>query len=182
MAVIQIPMTERILQFNIIVNSIIGKGGIQHMKISIGGDHCGFDLKTIVIERLLSQGHEVIDHGAYDKNPVDFPDMAHKICGSILNGDADRAIMLCGSGIGAAIACNKIPGIRASVVHDYYSAHQAVEHDDVQVMCMGEWIVGSLLAFDLIDTFLKAEFSTDPIYRIKVAKLDRMDGTLKANS
>lgn len=150
------------------------------MKISVGGDHCGFDLKCQVIERLKAMGHEVIDHGVYDKNPVDFPDMAKKVCASILSGEADRGIMLCGSGIGAAIACNKIPGIRASVVHDYYSAHQAVEHDDVQVMCMGQWIVGDLLAYDLIDAFLKAEFSTDPIYLTKVKKLDVMDGTLAA--
>ncbi|MHB8128409.1 MAG: RpiB/LacA/LacB family sugar-phosphate isomerase [Mobilitalea sp.] len=150
------------------------------MRISIGGDHCGFELKTMVIKRLKDMGHEVVDHGAYDTNPVDFPDMAKIICAPILSGDADKAIMLCGSGIGAAIACNKIPGIRASVVHDYYSAHQAVEHDDVQVMCIGQWIVGELLAYDLIDTFLRSEFSTNPIYRIKVAKLDEMDGSLKA--
>lgn len=148
------------------------------MKISIGGDHCGFELKGMVIKWLEERGHEVIDHGVYDKNPVDFPDMAQKVCASILEGDAERGIMLCGSGIGAAIACNKIPGIRASVVHDYYSAHQAVEHDDVQVMCMGQWIVGELLAYDLIETFLNARFSTDPIYRVKVEKLEKMDGSL----
>lgn len=147
------------------------------MKISIGGDHCGFELKAKLIKKLESMGHEVVDHGVYDTAPVDFPDMAQKVCGSILNGDAERAIMVCGSGIGAAIACNKIPGIRASVVHDIYSAHQSVEHDDVQVMCIGEWIAGELLAYDLVEAFLKAEFSTDPIYRIKVQKLEKMDGT-----
>lgn len=152
------------------------------MKISIGGDHCGFELKCMVIKRLRDQGHEVVDHGAYDTNPVDFPDVAKKVCAPILSGESERAIMLCGSGIGAAIACNKIPGIRASVVHDYYSAHQAVEHDHVQVMCMGQWIVGELLTYDLIDTFLKAECSTDPIFLVKVAKLDEMDGSLLACS
>lgn len=148
------------------------------MKLSIGGDHCGFELKTMVIKWLEAKGHTVIDHGAYDKNPVDFPDMSKKVCASILSGDAERGIMLCGSGIGAAIACNKIPGIRASVVHDYYSAHQAVEHDDVQVMCMGQWIVGELLAYDLIETFLNAQFSTEDTFRIKVKKLGDMDGSL----
>lgn len=148
------------------------------MRVSIGGDHCGVDLKTMVNKWLEEHGHEVIDHGAYDRTPVDFPDVAKKVCGSILKGEAERGIMLCGSGIGAAIACNKIPGIRASVIHDYYSAHQAVEHDDVQVMCMGQWIVGELLTYDLLETFLNAEFSTDPVYKIKVDKLNQMDGAL----
>ena len=148
------------------------------MKIAIGGDHCGVDLKEMLIGYLRKQGHEVVDYGPNDKNPVDFPDMAQKICTSITGKQAERAIMCCGSGIGAAIACNKIPGIRASVVHDYYSAHQAVEHDDVQVMCMGQWIVGEYLAYDLVDTFIKAEFSTDETFRIKVRKLEIMDGSL----
>ncbi|MFV0353441.1 MAG: RpiB/LacA/LacB family sugar-phosphate isomerase [Oscillospiraceae bacterium] len=150
------------------------------MRISIGGDHCGFELKAMVIEWLEKHGHTVVDHGVYDKNPIDFPDMAQKVCEPILKGEADRGMMMCGSGIGAAIACNKIPGIRASVIHDYYSAHQAVEHDDVQVMCMGQWIVGELLAYDLIEEFLRADFSTDPTYRVKVEKLNIMDGSLPA--
>ncbi|HSK68749.1 MAG TPA: RpiB/LacA/LacB family sugar-phosphate isomerase [Candidatus Limnocylindria bacterium] len=149
------------------------------MRIAIGGDHCGVELKAMLIDYLRSQGHEVTDHGAYDHTPIDFPDMAVKVCASILNGEADRAIMSCGSGIGAAIACNKIPGIRASVVHDWYSAHQSVEHDDVQVMCMGQWIVGEKLAYDLVDCFLKSEFSTDESFRRKVRKLEVMDGKLK---
>ena len=148
------------------------------MKISIGGDHCGVELKRMLIDHLRAQGHEVTDHGVYDTAPVDFPDMAQKVCASIVSGEADRAIMCCGSGIGAAIACNKIPGVRASVVHDYYSAHQAVEHDDVQVMCMGQWIVGEYLAYDLVDCFLKSEFSTDPSYRNKARKLEITDGAL----
>lgn len=149
------------------------------MRISIGGDHCGVELKAMLIPYLKKLGHDVVDHGAYDHTPVDFPDMAQKVCASILNGEADRAIMCCGSGIGAAIACNKIPGIRASVIHDFYSAHQAVEHDDVQVMCMGQWIVGEFLAYDLVKTFLEAQFSTDPIYQIKVRKLEKMDGSIQ---
>jgi ribose 5-phosphate isomerase B len=149
------------------------------MRISIGGDHCGVELKAMLIDYLRGQGHEVTDHGAYDHTPIDFPDMAVKVCASILSGEADRAIMSCGSGIGAAIACNKIPGIRASVVHDWYSAHQSVEHDDVQVMCMGQWIVGEKLAYDLVDCFLNAQFSTDPAFRRKVHKLEVMDGKIK---
>lgn len=148
------------------------------MRISIGGDHCGVELKAMLIPYLKGLGHEVVDHGAYDHTPVDFPDVAKKVCASILSGEADRAIMCCGSGIGAAIACNKIPGIRASVVHDYYSAHQSVEHDDVQVMCMGQWIVGELLAYDLVKAFLDARFSTDPMFHVKVRKLEEMDGSI----
>ncbi len=147
------------------------------MRIAIGGDHCGIELKRMLTGYLRARGHEVTDHGAYDATPVDFPDVAQKVCAVILNGEADRAIMCCGSGIGAAIACNKIPGIRASVVHDYYSAHQSVEHDDVQVMCMGQWIVGEYLSYDLVNAFLEAEFSTDPAFRRKVAKLNIMDGS-----
>ncbi len=148
------------------------------MRISIGGDHCGVELKAMLIPYLQKLGHEVVDHGAYDHTPVDFPDMAKKVCAAVLSGEADRAIMCCGSGIGAAIACNKIPGIRASVIHDFYSAHQAVEHDDVQVMCMGQWIVGEYLAYDLVKTFLSAEFSTDETFRVKVRKLEEMDGSI----
>ncbi len=151
------------------------------MRISIGGDHCGVELKAMLVNYLRGKGHEVTDHGAYDHTPIDFPDMAVKVCAPLLAGEADRAIMSCGSGIGAAIACNKIPGIRASVVHDVYSAHQSVEHDDVQVMCMGQWIVGEKLAYDLVDAFLAAEFSTDPAFARKVRKLEIMDGKIKVD-
>ncbi len=149
------------------------------MKLAVGGDHCGYRLKAVMVEKLRAQGHEIIDHGTFTADPVDFPDIARKVCQSILDGKAERAIMFCGTGVGAAIACNKISGIRASVCHDIHSAHQSVEHDDVQVMCLGEQIIGYWVAEDLIQSFLKAEFSTDEACRRRVHKLALMDSSIR---
>lgn len=148
------------------------------MKLAVGGDHCGYRLKGVMIGKLRDLGHEVIDHGCFSPEPVDFPDMAKLVCKSILDGSAERGIMFCGTGVGAAIACNKISGIRASVCHDIHSAHQCVEHDDVQVMCIGEQIIGDVVAFELIQSFLKAEFSTDEDFRRRVCKLSMMDNSI----
>lgn len=148
------------------------------MKLAVGGDHCGYRLKAAMTEILKEQGHEIIDHGTFTDAPVDFPDIAKVVCQSILNGEAERGIMFCGTGVGAAIACNKISGIRASVCHDIHSAHQCVEHDDVQVMCIGEMIVGYTIAEELIQAFLKAEFSTDEAFRRRVNKLGLMDNSI----
>lgn len=145
------------------------------MNIAVGSDHAGFPLKSAILEALSKLGHKVNDHGSYDSNPVDFPDIAKKVCEDILSGKAERGIMICGTGVGAAIACNKVPGIRASVCHDIYTAHQCVEHDDVKVMCIGAQIIGHSVAVELIDIFLKAQFSTSEEFRRRVAKLDEMD-------
>lgn len=148
------------------------------MKLAVGGDHCGYRLKGVMIGKLRELGHEVVDHGCFSPEPVDFPDMAKLVCKPILDGSAERGIMFCGTGVGAAIACNKISGIRASVCHDIHSAHQCVEHDDVQVMCIGEQIIGDVVAFELIQSFLKAEFSTDEDVRRRVCKLSMMDNSV----
>jgi ribose 5-phosphate isomerase B len=145
------------------------------MIISLGCDHAGFSLKDHVKEHLNSLGHEVIDHGSYTLEPVDFPDIAKKVCESIKNGDSERGIMVCGTGVGASIAANKIPGIRAALCHDIHSAHQSVEHDNVNVMCVGAKIVGEWLIRDLITAFLDAEFSTEPHFRRRVEKLHLME-------
>jgi ribose 5-phosphate isomerase B len=145
------------------------------MKIAIGGDHAGFTLKVILTEYLRKKGHDVLDCGSFDPNPVDFPDIAGKLCQEVRNGSVDRGLMVCGTGVGASIAANKIPGIRAAVCHDIYSAHQCVEHDDVNVMCIGAQIVGSTLAMELLEAFLTAEFSTAPEFRRRVEKLHEMD-------
>jgi ribose 5-phosphate isomerase B len=145
------------------------------MNIAIGSDHAGFPLKPAIINLLKDLGYNVKDHGSYDPNPVDFPDIAKKICQDILDGKADRGIMVCGTGVGASIACNKISGIRASVCHDVHSAHQCVEHDNVQVMCLGAQIIGEWAAKDLVEIFLKAEFSTSEEFRRRVNKLEIMD-------
>ena len=145
------------------------------MKLAIGSDHAGYPLKIQLLDKLRAKGHEIIDFGSYDPTPVDFPDIAKKVTASILSGESERGIMFCGTGVGAAIACNKVRGIRASVCHDIYTAHQCVEHDDVQIIALGAQIIGPTVAGELIDIFLEAEFSTSPEFRRRVAKLDDMD-------
>ena len=145
------------------------------MRIVIGADHAGFGLKGPVVEALKSWGHVVEDVGTHTGERVDFPDVAQAVCTPILDGKADRGIMVCGTGIGACMAANKIPGIRAALCHDVYSAHQSVEHDDANVLCLGAQIVGDQLAYDLIKTYLDAEFSTDPYFRGRLVKLEAME-------
>jgi ribose 5-phosphate isomerase B len=145
------------------------------MRLVIGSDHAGFGLKAAVLDHLKALGHEVIDVGSYDPDPVDFPDVARKVAAAITGGEAERGLMVCGTGVGASIAANKMKGIRAAVCHDIHSAHQAVEHDDVNVMCIGAQIVGPWLAKDLISAYLDAEFSTDEDFRRRVEKLHEMD-------
>jgi ribose 5-phosphate isomerase B len=145
------------------------------MRLVVGGDHAGFPLKGPVVEALRGWGHEVTDVGTHSLEPVDFPDIAAEVCDAVRSGRADRGIMVCGTGVGAAIAANKFRGIRASVCHDVYSAHQCVEHDDVNVMCIGAQIVGQTLALELIRTFLDARFSTSEEFRRRVAKLAELE-------
>jgi len=145
------------------------------MRIVIGSDHAGFPLKSTIVEYIKSLGHEVTDVGSYDPDPVDFPDVAKNVTASIIAGNAERGLLVCGTGVGASIAANKVKGIRAAVCHDVHSAHQSVEHDDVNVMCIGAQIVGAWLATDLVDAYLKAEFSTDEDFRRRVRKLAEMD-------
>ncbi len=145
------------------------------MRIAIGGDHAGFPLKGQLADALRSWGHVVTDYGAFSAEPVDFPDIARLVCGAVTRGEADRGMMVCGTGVGACIAANKLPGIRAALCHDLYSAHQSVEHDDVNVLCVGAQIVGELMATEIARTFLAAEFSTEEHFRRRVAKLAEMD-------
>ena len=147
------------------------------MRIAVGGDHAGFALKQQLLKPLEEMGHEILDFGSYTPEPVDFPDIARKICHAILSGQAERGIMFCGTGVGAAIACNKVPGIRASVCHDLYTAHQCVEHDDVQVIALGGQIIGHTVALELIDRFLSARFNDSEEFRRRVQKLAQMDGS-----
>ena len=150
------------------------------MRVVIGSDHAGFAMKAAVVDAIEALGHEVTDVGSHDDQPVDFPDIARKLADEIASGRATRGVMVCGTGVGAAIATNKIRGIRSAVLHDIHSAHQAVEHDDVNVMCIGAKIVGPWLAKDLVQSFLQAEFSTDPDFRRRVEKLRQMDEQLKS--
>jgi len=145
------------------------------MKLAVGGDHAGFPMRGPVIELLKAKGHTVTDYGTYSLDPVDFPDIAAKVCAAVRNGEAERGILVCGTGVGAAIAANKTPGIRAAVCHDVFSAHQCVEHDDVNLLALGAWIVGIKVAEEIIDSFLKAQFSTDPDFRRRVQKLHELE-------
>jgi ribose 5-phosphate isomerase B len=148
------------------------------MTVVVGSDHAGFPLKGKVLEFIKAAGHDVIDVGSYDEKPVDFPDIAGQLTAAILSGRAARGLMVCGTGVGAAIAANKVAGIRAAVCHDVHSAHQGVEHDDVNVMCIGAQIVGPWLAVDLVGAFLKAEFDATDDHRRRVAKLRDLEVAL----
>jgi ribose 5-phosphate isomerase B len=148
---------------------------MKTMRLVIGSDHAGWSLKQAVVEHVRSLGHEVIDVGSFDDKPVDFPDIARAVAAKVTSGEVARGLMVCGTGVGASIAANKMKGIRAAVCHDVHSAHQCVEHDDVNVMCIGAQIVGAWLAKDLISSFLTAEFSTEEEFRRRVQKLHAMD-------
>ncbi len=132
------------------------------MKILISSDHAGFNLKEEVRAYLTKAGHEMVDLGAFTCDPQDdYPDFAQRVGEAIKAGEAKRAILICGSGVGVSIAANKIPGVRAAMCHDTYSAHQGVEHDDMNVLVLGARIIGTSLAYELVDSFLKARFITE---------------------
>ena len=128
------------------------------MKLVISSDHAGFPLKEEVRAYLAKAGHEVVDLGAYNAEPSDYPDFAEKVGAAIKHGVAPRGILICGSGVGVCVAANKIPGIRAGMCHDTYSAHQGVEHDDMNVVVLGARIIGPALAYEVVDAFIRAEF------------------------
>lgn len=128
------------------------------MKIAIASDHAGFPLKEEVREYVAKLGHEVHDLGAYNTDPSDYPDFAVLVGKELMAGTAERGILICGSGVGVCIAANKMPGVRAGMCHDTYSAHQGVEHDQMNVLVLGARIIGSALAFECVESYLKANF------------------------
>jgi ribose 5-phosphate isomerase B len=132
------------------------------MRIAIGADHAGFPLKAQLVDYLRAAGHDVIDLGTDNPNdPKDYPDYAEAVAHKVLDGAAERGIVACGSGVGASMAANKIPGIYAAICHDTYSAHQGVEHDNMNVLCLGSRVIGIALAQELAEAFLNARFETD---------------------
>ena len=145
------------------------------MIIAIGADHAGFDMKQDLAGYLARDGHEVIDLGTNSTAPVDYPDISEAVAEAVRGGQAERGIVVCGSGAGAAIAACKIPGIRASVCHDAYSARQAVEHDDLNVLCLGSRVIGPSLARTLADAFLAATFSGAERHVNRVAKIRKIE-------
>jgi ribose 5-phosphate isomerase B len=145
------------------------------MKIAVACDHAGFPLKDFVLGVIRSQGHEVVDLGTYSTESVDYPDYAEKLGLAVVNGDAERGILLCGSGVGACIAANKIKGVFAGLCHDAYSARQGVEHDDMNVLCLGARIIGPELARVLIEEFLDARFSEEERHARRVGKIRKLE-------
>ena len=132
------------------------------MKVAIGADHAGFLLKVELVKYLRAQGHDVIDLGTDTPDePSDYSDFSMAVAQKVLDGTAERGLIVCGSGVGASIAANKIPGIYAAICHDTYSAHQGVEHDNMNVLCLGSRVVGVKLAYELVDAFLRARFESD---------------------
>jgi len=147
------------------------------MRIGVGADHGGFSLKADIIALLQKDGHEVIDVGAHTFDSTDdYPDFAVAVGKAIQRGEAERGILICGSGAGAAIAANKLRGIRAGVCHDTYSAHQGVEHDDMNVLCLGARVVGTEVAKELVQAFVGARLFTDPRFARRLAKVKALEG------
>jgi len=146
------------------------------MRVAIGVDHAGFPLKEAVIQTVEAAGHSVLDLGIYTPEPSDYPDAALAVGRALQRAEADRGILLCGSGVGVSIAANKLRGIRAGVCHDVYSAHQSVEHDDMNVLCLGSRVVGPGLAVDLVNAFLRARFSGEERHLRRIGKIATMEG------
>jgi RpiB/LacA/LacB family sugar-phosphate isomerase len=145
------------------------------MRIVIGADHAGFHLKTVIAAYLRTRGHEVIDVGTSSDAAVDYPDFAEDVAAFLLDGRSDRGILICGSGVGASVAANKIPGIRAGLCHDSYSAHQSVEHDDSNMLVLGARVIGVELARELVDRFLAATFTGEERHLRRVEKIKALE-------
>ena len=146
------------------------------MKIAISGDHAGLELKNHIKDYVSGLGHEPVDHGAfkYDADD-DFPDFAAPVARAVADNDADRGIIVCGSGVGASVAANKIPGVRAAMCHDTYSAAQGVQHDDMNVLCLGARVVGVALAEALVDAFLAATMDPHPRFQRRLDKVNKLE-------
>ena len=153
------------------------------MRITVGADHAGYPLKVEVVRFLEEEGHEVTDLGTHSTDPVDFPVYARQVGQAVQLGKADRGVLVCGSGVGACVAANKLRGIRAALCHDTYTAHQGVEHDDVNVLCLGGRVVGPALAYDILRSWLTARYigtgrhkrRVDQILEIERSEMERKD-------
>jgi ribose 5-phosphate isomerase B len=145
------------------------------MRVAVAADHAGFALKERLRDHLTGRGHAVLDLGAHDDSPSDYPDFAEAAGRTVVEGRAERAILVCGSGVGVTAAANKIPGVRAGMCHDYYSAHQGVEHDDMNVLALGARVVGEALALELADAFLAARFDGVERHARRVDKIRALE-------
>jgi ribose 5-phosphate isomerase B len=145
------------------------------MKIVIGSDHAGFQLKVAMGDLLRSLGHDVLDLGAFNENPSDYPDYAEAVGRAVVDKKAERGLLVCGSGVGVSVAANKIPGVRAAMCHDTYSAHQGVEHDDMNVLVLGSRVIGVMLAQDLVKSFLGAKFTNEERHVRRLNKVKALE-------
>ena len=146
------------------------------MKIAIGADHAGFELKECVKAHLLQLKHEALDLGTRNTDPVDYPDFAEAVALAVRDGKADRGILICGSGVGASVAANKVPGARAGLCHDHYSAHQGVEHDDMNVLVLGGRVIGESVALELVSAFLNAKYTGEERHQRRLEKVKAIEG------
>jgi RpiB/LacA/LacB family sugar-phosphate isomerase len=145
---------------------------VLDMRIAIGSDHAGFSLKQHLADFLRASGHDVLDAGAFGFDPSDdYPDFAKAVGEAVKDARAERGVLICGSGVGASVAANKIPGIRAAMCHDTYSAHQGVEHDDMNVLVLGSRIIGVALAEELVATYVRAKFTHEERHVRRLAKI-----------
>jgi RpiB/LacA/LacB family sugar-phosphate isomerase len=145
------------------------------MKVAIASDHAGFLMKQDVAEYLRKNGYEVTDLGTNNQDPVDYPDFSEAVGRAVLEEKVERGIVICGSGVGASVAANKIPGIRAGLCHDHYSAHQGVEHDDMNVLVLGSRVIGLEMAHDLVLAFLNAKFTGEDRHQRRLAKIKSIE-------
>jgi len=145
------------------------------MKIVVGSDHAGFPLKQEVAGLLRDAGHEVVDVGAFSTEPGDYPDSAEAVGRAVVDGRAERGVLVCGSGVGASVAANKVKGVRAAICHDVYSAHQGVEHDDMNVLVLGGRIIGPSLAAELVRAFVNARYTAEERHARRLAKVIALD-------
>ena len=147
------------------------------MRVAVAFDHRGVKLRACVADAVRAAGHDVLDLGVdTPEPPVDYPDVARKLGEAVLSGEAERGVLVCGSGVGACVAANKLRGIRAAICHDVYSAHQGVEHDAMNVLCLGSEVVGPALTADLVEAFLRAQFDGGERYRRRLEKIEEMEG------
>jgi RpiB/LacA/LacB family sugar-phosphate isomerase len=145
------------------------------MKLALGSDHAGLDLKKSLAEYLGKQGHQVIDVGTHTTDSVDYPDYAEKVGRAILSGEAERGILICGSGVGASVAANKVRGIRAGLCHDVYSAHQGVDHDDMNVLVLGGRVIGPQTALELVNAYIGAKFTAEERHMRRLDKVHLLE-------
>jgi ribose 5-phosphate isomerase B len=149
------------------------------VRVAVGADHAGYALKQELIPALGSLGHDVADLGTSSTEPVDYPDVAVAVAGAVLGGTADRGVLICGSGVGASVAANKLPGIRAGMCHDTYSAHQGVEHDDMNILVLGARVIGTELARELVRTFLEARFTHEQRHERRLSKIKALEDEMR---